>query len=253
MTDVPAGQRPPRPSATIMLLRDDPFEVLMVRRRTGSSFSAALVFPGGVVDEHDAAEDWLEHVTGAESLAATERALRIAALREAYEEASVFLGAAPPAPTPAASFLDVVRSAGAPLPLDALVRFGHWITPVVAPKRFDTHFYLCAAPAGIEPRSDGDETVSFEWVRPPEALERAAAGEQSLLFPTVMNLKRLNESNTVAAALAAARITPIVTVTPTVERRDHGMVVVIPEDAGYGVTEYVAPELVQRGARESQQ
>ena len=244
MSDVRAAPRPPRPAATIMLLRDDPFEVLMVRRRTGSSFSAALVFPGGVVDEHDAAEDWLEHLAGAEELAATERALRIAALREAYEEASVFLGAAPTTPARGASFLDVVRNAGAPLPLDALVRFGHWITPEMAPKRFDTHFYLCAAPEGVEPRSDGDETVSFEWVRPPEALERAAAGEQSLLFPTVMNQKRLNENNTVASALAAAKTRPIVTVVPTVERRERGMVVVIPEEAGYGITEYAAPELV---------
>lgn len=238
---------PPKPAATVMLLRDDPLEVLMVRRRTGSSFSAALVFPGGVVDDHDASDDWLPHLIGADELAVAERALRIAACREAYEEASVFLGRAQRAAAAAAGgFLDLVRSMEAQLPLDAMERFGHWITPERAPKRFDTHFYICAAPEGAEPRSDGDETVSFEWVRPADALERAAAGEQSLLFPTVMNLKRLNESRDVASALAAARARPIVTVTPRVEKRPHGLVVTIPEEAGYGITEYAAPELVSR-------
>lgn len=233
-----------RPAATILLLRDDPLEVLMVRRRTGSSFSAALVFPGGVVDEEDHAEDWVPHLAGADDLEVPERARRIAACREAYEEASVFLGRGHGGPVGGGGFFDAVRASGARLPVGELVRFGHWITPERSPKRFDTHFYLCAAPEGVEPRSDGDETVSFEWVRPADALERAAAGEQSLLFPTVMNLKRLNESGDVATALSAAQRTPIFTVTPTVEKRPHGLVVVIPEEAGYGVTEYAAPELI---------
>lgn len=31
---------------------------------------------------------------------------------------------------------------------DALVYFAHWITPERSPKRFDTHFFLAAAPSG---------------------------------------------------------------------------------------------------------
>lgn len=230
-------------AATILLLRDDPFEVLMVRRRSSSFFASALVFPGGVVEEEDRSDEWLGHVVGAEELDVTERSLRIAACREAYEESSVLLGARRMPETPAGRFIDIVSGAGARLPVGDLSRFGHWITPVRAKKRFDTHFYLCAAPEGIEPCCDGDETVSLEWVRPSDALARSAAGEQTLLFPTLMNLKRLAESEDAASAIAAARARPVVTVLPRVERRGDELVVVIPEEAGYGITEFAAPEV----------
>lgn len=233
------------PAATVLILRDDPFEVLMVRRRTSSFFSSALVFPGGVVEAEDHAEDWLPHLSGAEALSDVERALRVAACREVYEETSVLLGAGAP-PARGERFFDIVRSAGARLPVGDLARFGHWITPEMAKKRFDTHFYLCAAPEGVEAVCDEDETVSLEWVRPGDVVEEAVAGERTILFPTLMNLRRLAESNDVAGALAAARERPVFTVLPRVEMREHGLVVVIPEEAGYGLTEFAAPEVAGR-------
>src|SRR4029077_15220855 len=46
----------PIPAASVLLLRDDPLEVLMIRRHERSSFVPnAWVFPGGAVDEADAA------------------------------------------------------------------------------------------------------------------------------------------------------------------------------------------------------
>jgi 8-oxo-dGTP pyrophosphatase MutT (NUDIX family) len=241
--DIEQGPRPfsePVLAATILLLRDDPLEVLMVRRSKGSHFSSALVFPGGVVDPEDSSQLWIAHVAGADALPAHERALRIAACREAFEEAFVFVGEGAPGDREG-DFLERVRDAGASLALDRLHRFAHWITPKMARKRFDTHFYLCAAPADAAPQCDGSETVAMEWVRPHEALERAERGEQSFLFPTLMNLKRLSESESVASAIAAAQARPIFTVTPRVERREQGDVIVIPEEAGYGVTEHAAP------------
>jgi len=230
-------------AATILLLRDDPFEVLMVRRRSSSYFSSALVFPGGLVDPEDRAEDWLRHVAGAEALDETERAVRIAACRESYEESSVVLGGEVHAFEAGVPFLDIVARQNAQLPLGDIVRFGHWITPIRAPKRFDTHFFIASAPAGVEPRCDGDETVSLEWVRPTDAVARAEGGENTILFPTLMNLRRLAESGDVASAVNAARGRPAFTVTPRVEKRPEGLVVVIPEEAGYGITEYAAPEV----------
>jgi hypothetical protein len=115
------------------------------------------------------------------------------------------------------------------LDLNGFVHFGHWITPEMSPRRFDTHFYLCAAPAGIEAVCDGQETVSLEWVAP-------SAPSGALLFPTQVNLKRLAESDSVRAALGAARARPRFTVRPTPQRRDGKLVVFIPEEAGYGVT-----------------
>lgn len=230
-------------SATILLLRDDPFEVLMVRRRSSSHFASALVFPGGLVDPEDRAENWLPHVTGAEGLSETERALRIAACRESYEESSVVLGGQVHAFEPGVPFLEIVARQNAKLPLGDLSRFGHWITPERAPKRFDTHFFIAAAPEGVEPKCDGDETVSLEWVRPIDAIARAEGGEHTIIFPTLMNLRMLAQSDDVASALNAARARTVVTVMPRVEKRSDGLVVVIPAEAGYGVTEYAAPEV----------
>jgi hypothetical protein len=84
---------------------------------------------------------------------------------------------------------------------------------------------------------DGGETVALEWVAPRDALDRAAAGERSILFPTRLNLKRLAESGDVASAVAGARARVPFTVLPRAERRKGGTVVFIPAEAGYGETE----------------
>lgn len=232
----------PRPAATTLIVRDDPFEVLMVRRRQSSFYSSALVFPGGLVETHDSAESWLAHVDGAGELEMKERALRIAACREAYEETSILIGKRG-AVERGAPFLDLVARSQARLPLGEIIPFGHWITPERVKKRFDTHFYLCAAPEGVEPCCDNEEIVSLEWVRPLEALARAASRQQPLLFPQIMNMRWLAASSSVTDAFEAARQRPVVSVMPRMERREQGLVIIIPEEAGYGVTEFSAPEL----------
>jgi 8-oxo-dGTP pyrophosphatase MutT (NUDIX family) len=222
-------------------VRDDPFEVLMVRRRSSSIYSSALVFPGGMVETSDASAEWLPHVRGAEGLSEGERALRIAACRETYEEASIVVAEGAAAPPGAASYLDLVRGLGVKLDLASVLPFGHWITPESAPRRFDTYFFLCRAPVGAEAVSCGDETVSVEWVRPSEAIARADAGEHSILFPTLMNLRMLAYNTTVGEALETTRRRKIFTVMPRVSTRDDLMVINIPEEAGYGVSEYSVP------------
>jgi 8-oxo-dGTP pyrophosphatase MutT (NUDIX family) len=235
----------PRLSATVLLVRDDPFEVLMVRRSTRRSdaFSAALVFPGGVVDPEDEARSWIDLAHGGDDLPDRERALRVAACRETFEEAGILLADDAIGACPAAgqTFPAFVQAAGARLRLDRLVHFAHWITPSSAPRRFDTHFYLCRAPDGAEAMCDGSETVALEWVSPRLLLDRAAAKTEHVVFPTRMNLRRLAESADVDGALAAARARPRFTVEPRTERRGDTLVVVIPAEAGYGVTEDVRP------------
>lgn len=235
----------PRPAATLLLLRDDPFEVLMVRRAAGGSFPSASVFPGGTVDAGDASEEWLPLVTGAQGLRAEERALRIAALRECFEEVGILVAtdadgrAVAPAPCEARDFRALVTAGGGRLRLDALVPFGRWITPEIAPRRWDTHFFLCRAPADQVAVCDDVETMAPEWLRPGQALEIAAAGTREIVFPTRMNLKRLAESTDSAAALAAAKARAPFTVMPLVEKREEGIVTRIPIEAGYGVTEFL--------------
>ena len=229
-----------RQAASVLILRDDPFEVLVVRRNANQSFASALVFPGGMVEAGDASEAWLP-LTAAEGLDDSERALRIAALREVHEECGLFIGAPLGAGSVyTADFATLLAESSAPLKLGALVHFGHWVTPVQRPKRFDTHFFLARAPVGQVARSDGSETVSLEWVRPVEVMAQVERGERELLFPTLMNMKRLAESDSVEAAISAARARPPFTVQPDVRPVEGGMLLSIPEAAGYGQTQFMS-------------
>lgn len=244
----------PRPAATILLVRDDPFEVLMVRRHKDQSFSSALVFPGGTVDQSDASEDWLPLLADAGDFSDRARALRIAAFRETFEETSLLLArnseghcVAPLGSDAAAPFLEVVRRSGGRLHLGDLVPFGHWVTPDSAPKRFDTHFFLCVAAPGQEALCDGREAVALEWAAPNAILKRAAEGETSILFPTRMNVSRLAESTNVADALTAARQRQVYTVHPRTRKRDGGIMILIPPEAGYSETEYFQPHEPRQG------
>lgn len=225
-----------RRAASVLVLRDDPFEVLMVRRHAAQSFASALVFPGGTVDPTDASEGWRTLVAPTD-LDADERALRIAALREVHEECGLFLGLRADMPV-ATDFRTLVACASEPLALDRLVHFGHWITPAHRPKRFDTHFFLARMPAGQQPRADGNETVGFEWVEPSRLLDSVARGERELLFPTLMNLKRLAESASVADAMHRARAREPFAVRPVLTSVDGGVEITIPEEAGYGQTRF---------------
>jgi len=235
-----------RAASTVLLVRDDPLQVLMVRRRHGGTFSNALVFPGGIVEEADAEDAWLPHLAGADGLSPEARAARIGALRETYEEASILVarladGTPIPAgpPDDGTPFRELVARRGARLALDELHPFGHWVTPALEPRRFDTTFFLCRAPDGQLARQDDGETVGFEWAEPAVLLERAAAGERSLLFPTLMNLRRLAESSTSSDAIAAAGARPVVRVDPVARREGDRIILTIPAEAGYGVTEHV--------------
>jgi cell division inhibitor SulA len=121
-----------------------------------------------------------------------------------------------------------------------MVPFAHWITPEGVPKRFDTHFLLVAAPVLQLGAHDGAESVEGLWIRPQQALSEAEAGSRTLVFATQMNLRKLARHTSVAEAIAAARTSPVVTVTPQVERLPEGRRrLTIPAEAGYGVSEIV--------------
>src|SRR5688572_29811640 len=88
--------RPPaeiKAAATILMLRDAPaFEVLMVKRHQQIDFaSGALVFPGGKAHASDEDPAWADHAVGWADFDAEQRALRIAAIREAFEEAGILM------------------------------------------------------------------------------------------------------------------------------------------------------------------
>ena len=174
-----------KPAATILLLRDAPeFQVLMVKRHQQIDFtSGALVFPGGKLHQGDADPAWVKHCSGWDRFDKVQRSLRVAAIREVFEEAGILLAhcaggelfeaASDPEMRAAVdcgerAFIDVVRELGVRLRLDSLCIFARWITPPIMPKRFDTFFYAVHAPVHQVAACDGHETVDAEWIAPKE-------------------------------------------------------------------------------------
>src|SRR3981081_1263411 len=250
----------PRPASTILLLRDSAaakgeIEVFMMVRHYEIDFSSgALVFPGGSVDKSD--QDIIaspELYCGGERLDTASLSFRIAAIRETFEESGILLArpreskalvdarraSAIEADHRAAlcegktTFLNVLTDNGMVLALDELVPYAHWITPEGLPKRFDTWFFLAAAPPEQVGAHDGKESTDSIWVSPREALEGGESGRFKLPFPTTRNLIRLGKQPGVKAALDDSRGKPVVSVMPVMTKLNGGRQLRIPREAGY--------------------
>jgi 8-oxo-dGTP pyrophosphatase MutT (NUDIX family) len=117
--------------------------------------------------------------------------------------------------------------------VDELVPFSRWITPAQVKTRFDTWFYVTAAPPDAEAAPDGEETVDARWIRPADALEAFARGEMTLVFPTIKHLEQLAELRSPEHAFETARATAVEPVEPRVVLRDGRPRVVLPGEAGY--------------------
>ena len=249
----------PRDASTILLLRDGKaakeIEVFMMVRHYEIDFnSGALVFPGGSVDKND--KEIIarpELYTGGEGLDAAALSFRIAAIRETFEESGILL--ARPKGSKAlvdatrageieaahradlndrkTTFLEVLTDNGMTLALDELVPYAHWITPEGMPKRFDTWFFLAAAPPDQLGAHDGKESTDSIWVSPREALEGGDNGRFKLPFPTTRNLIRLGKQASVNDALQDSKGRDIVTVMPVMTRLNGGRQLRIPKEAGY--------------------
>jgi 8-oxo-dGTP pyrophosphatase MutT (NUDIX family) len=236
------------PAATLMLVRDgaNGLEVLMIERHRDSFFPGAMVFPGGQVDAEDGAPETLARcraVPGADDAA---MALRVAAIRESYEEAGILLarrrgearllGASDFA---RGEFASLLAGGEIELATDRLVPFAHWVTPERSPKRYDTRFFVTRAPEGQAPVADGHEAVEILWLRPGAALEEAEAGRRRLVFATRLNLMRLATSEDVSGALAAAASVPVAgPICPEIYDTPSGPRIRIPEGLGYEICDF---------------
>lgn len=236
----------PRPAATLLLLRDGEtgLEILMIERHGKSGFaSGATVFPGGRVDAGD--HVLVPHCRG--DAGPEEQALRIAAIRESYEESGVLLGRRPGAAAllsaeelaefrtrhdAIGNFAEAVTAAELELATDALVRVAHWITPEFEPKRFDTHFFAAVAPPEQIAQEDGHEAVEAVWLSPQAVLDAAERDERYLMLPTFVLLSQFAEYETAAAALAAERGRTISTVMPKITETADGLHIRVPETLG---------------------
>lgn len=245
----------PKLAATVVLVRDGAgLEVLMVRRHSGLAFApSAWVFPGGKAAEADEDPAWAGSVT--EGFTEAERALRVAAAREVFEESGLILareagGEMVSAEACAACedlrerveaapdlFLSMVRERGWTLMLEQLIPFAHWVTPRFETRRFDAHFFLAVAPPGQVAHHDGREAVDHVWINPARLLDMRLRGEARVMFPTRLNLELLAPLASAAEAEQTARSRRVVTVESELFERDGHRWLRIPAEAGYSVTE----------------
>ena len=200
----------PRPSGTVVVLRDAPeLQLLLLQRAARDGQPGLWVFPGGKVDSIDQ-----------QSGGAPADDARRAAVRETAEEAGLALDA------------------------EALVEISRWVTPEIAPKRFDTWFFAAHAPADAAVRVDGAEISAHRWLEPADALRAHHQHALRLAPPTFVTVTWLAEFATAADALRelpARRPAPF---RPRIHRIEAGAVMLYPGDAGYE-----SGELEAAGAR----
>ena len=196
----------PRKASTVIVLRpsSDGFEIFMVQRNRRTGFMPnAWVFPGGRVDEEDAAPS-LPTKGGVGAISAMElevqdgRAFLVAALRETFEETGIWLGQGELTEgvrdrmmSGACSFESALRESQAIMELDRLHPWSWWVTPKIEPRRYDTRFFLAITDGSSLGRHDERESVNSDWLRPSVALKRAAEGDFPLAPPTWWTLKEL--------------------------------------------------------------
>jgi 8-oxo-dGTP pyrophosphatase MutT (NUDIX family) len=240
-------------------------EVLMVRRNLRSDFvGGAYVFPGGAVDPHDGGAEAEGLCTGRSDAGASALlgvpsgglAYWVAVVRETFEEAGLLLARREGGPgllagDPAEEarfaaaraevnagrrrFLDLCRDEGLRLTVGDIHYFAHWITPRGAPRRYDTRFFVAAAPPGQIAAHSAGETIAEVWISPDDALARHRAGEIEIIFPTIRSLQAIGRFATSTELLAAAAraSSAVPSIEPKVVPDGNGVRIVLPGDPGY--------------------
>ena len=159
---------PALPAASIILLRraDDGVETLLLKRSDELKHMPGLwVFPGGKVEVSDEGDDDLDQA-------------RSGAARELQEEA------------------------GLSLPAETLQPFSHWLTPVVAKRRFATWFFIAEVGSDEPVTVDGSEIVAHAWWRPGDAILAHREGQLSITPPTLVSLHDLQAEDNPSVLLA---------------------------------------------------
>ena len=210
-----------RPAATLALLRDGaagPVVLMLQRAKDAVFLGGAYVFPGGSLDPIDADPRIARRVLGGpddDSLP-----YYVAAIRECFEEAGVLLACDQDGRQIDAtraerlvrfrneSFVRLLEAENLYLPAGELAFIGHWITAPGRARRFDTRFFVAAAPPGQQGAHDANETVHDIWITPREALERAGRGEIELVFATKHTLNEFKSFRKTEEALRYARSLP---------------------------------------------
>lgn len=248
VSDPPARPATPRPAATLVLLRDgaDGPEALLMRRQRSSGFvPGAWVFPGGRVDPSDSGPALYERIEGLPTDPVPDSSFWTAALREVFEETGVLLardGEGEWVPDASdrrverlrrglmeetTTLADLLEDLDAALDVSGMVHIAHWVTPVVEPRRYDTHFFAAALPPGRSARPDPREMTEAAWLAPKQALARFEQGELPMVFPTVKTLQSLSGCDSVEHVLDAFREREVPRTLPRLVRTEGGVAIVV--------------------------
>lgn len=241
------GEEPPEPlpAATVVVARagEDGMEVLLLRRPEETTFAAgAYVFAGGRIDPGDREPGLLGRVDA--DRADGEPEALVAAARELWEETGLLMarpgGDGDPSRLAAARgelvrgetpFGRLAAGLDLALPRRPVAYFARWVTPEKLSRRYDTRFFLCRDPGGsVELTGEHTDAV---WLRPDRALDRFAAGDLPLLFPTRKTLERLEGFPDAATAVRELRSAAVEAVRPRMLVRDDGVEPVLPGEEGY--------------------
>lgn len=191
----------PDPAATVLALRPSStgFDVLMVHRNSKGFFGGLAVFPGGRVDDIDVPaglshDDDLSH--------------RNAALREFAEETGILITPTGTVTVPGIkdrAFYEWLEECGHHPGVDGLVLVSRWVTPEIAPRRFDARFYVTVCDDPPEVEIDATELIGHEWLAPGDALDRQERGVWSMMRPTIAHLRWLRRWASVEEAMRSAQ------------------------------------------------
>ena len=154
-----AAEVPPIPAASVILLRDAPLEVLMIRRHAKSSFVPdAWVFPGGVVEasDHDSATEQSSARCASPPRASCSRRAASGSARRSMmrmKNAARCWRARSRSHRSSTNRRSISTK---------LVWTSRWITPVGVPKRFDTYFFLAAVDRDAVASAENVEAVEVD-------------------------------------------------------------------------------------------
>lgn len=249
------------PAATILLCNDRPdgIETFMVVRHHQIDFaSGALVFPGGKVSSEDGIPEVEALCDGVQNIPEGHLTFMVAAIREAFEESGVLLARQngssgligpdalallehyrDPLAKGDQSLLEFLQAEKLRLALDTLTHYAHWVTPPNMPKRFDTQFYIADAPEGQVAMHDGSESVDSVWITAQQLLKEADEGKWTIIFPTRCNIELLATQSTIVDMKKWCTEHGIVTILPSVEKKEDGIHLQIPKESGYPTTETI--------------
>jgi glyoxylase-like metal-dependent hydrolase (beta-lactamase superfamily II) len=125
---------------------------------------------------------------------------------------------------------DLAEALDLRLRTDLLAPIGHWTTPPIMARRFETRFFAAELPDGVVATFDTDEIVGHRWETPRAALDAMAAGDIAMWIPTSATLQQLEHVTSLAEI--RERIVPGAVAAPRVVVERPGLTRIVVSGAG---------------------